>query len=286
MVRETGFGPLEIVLTRYAGTSSSGEPNITMRTARGSRVAPSAVQSGDELGGFGATGYGATDFGNGGVGIGGIAAENWTDTAQGAALLLAATPLGSSSGEVNMVILPGGNVGIGAFNSLPTIPDKLHVFGDVRVGTTGTNGCVKRFDGNGLVGTCVSDRRFKRDITPFGPLLSSVAALRPVHYFWRSADFPERQFGESRAYGLIAQEVEQILPDLVVTGDDGYKAVDYSKLPLLTIQAVKELTAKNDALTGRVTELERAVKETDALKSRIGELERLLTELLAASARR
>ena len=38
-----------------------------------------------------------------------------------------------------------------------------------------------------------------------------------------------------------------MLPELVVTGDDGFKAVDYSKLPLLTIQAVKELKAENDA---------------------------------------
>jgi hypothetical protein len=38
-------------------------------------------------------------------------------------------------------------------------------------------------------------------------------------------------------YGLIAQEVEPTLPELVVTNEDGYKAVDDSKLPLLTIEA-------------------------------------------------
>jgi hypothetical protein len=264
MVRETGAGPLEILLTRYAGASSSGEPNVMLQTARGSRLAPSAVQSGDELGGFAATGYGATDFGNGGVGIGGIAAENWTDTAQGAVLMLAATPLGSNEAEVNMVILPGGNVGIGVFNSFPTISDKLQVFGDIRVGTSGTNGCVKRFDGNFLVGSCASDRRFKKNITPFGPALDRLTGLQPVHYHWRAAEFPERHFGEAQAYGLIAQDVEQVLPELVATNSDGYKAVDYSKLPLLTLQAVKELKA-----------------ESDALKQRVAELERLLTDLVA-----
>ena len=60
-----------------------------------------------------------------------------------------------------------------------------------------------------------------------------------------------------------------MLPELVVTGDDGFKAVDYSKLPLLTIQAVKELNAENDAF-----------------KQRVSELERLVNELLAASSRR
>ena len=144
---------------------------------------------------------------------------------------------------------------------MPTITDKLQVFGDIRVGTTGTNGCLKKFDGNFLAGTCSSDRRFKKDITPFGHVLDQVTALQPVHYSWRAADFPERHFGDGRAYGLIAQEVEQTLPELVVTDADGYKAVDYSQLPLLTIQAVKDLKSENDALKQRVSELERLVNE-------------------------
>ena len=134
-----------------------------------------------------------------------------------------------------------------SFNDIPTITDKLQVFGDIRMGTTGTNGCLKNFAGTGLIGTCSSDRRFKKDITPFTPVLNQLTALQPVHYFWRAADFPQQHFGDSRAYGLIAQDVEAVLPELVVTGEDGFKAVDYTKLPLLTIQAVKELKAENDA---------------------------------------
>ncbi len=136
------------------------------------------------------------------------------------------------------------------------------------MGTTGTNGCIKGFGGAALAGTCSSDRRFKKDITPFDHLLDRVAALQPVHYFWRASEFPDRQFGDRRAYGLVAQDVEQVLPELVVTNDDGYKAVDYSALPLLTIQAVKELKSENDTL-----------------KQRIAELERQMSELLAASRR-
>jgi hypothetical protein len=267
MVKESGAGPLEIALTRYAGTSSSGEPNIVLRTARGTLAAPSALLAGDELGGWSAGGYGATDFGNGGVGMGGFAAENWTDTAQGAGLMIAATPLGSNEGEVNMVIMPGGNVGIGTFTDFPTIADKLQVFGDIRVGVTGTDGCVKNFAGTGIAGTCSSDRRYKKDITPFTPVLNKLTALQPVHYFWRSTDFPQHHFGDGRAYGLIAQDVEAVLPELVVTGDDGFKAVDYTKLPLLTIQAVKELQAENESLKQRLTELERLIVEMRATSS-------------------
>ena len=135
------------------------------------------------------------------------------------------------------------------------------MFGDVRLGTTGTNGCVKNFAGTGLIGTCSSDRRLKKDITPFGRMLDKVTALQPVHYFWRTSEFPDRHFGNTQNYGLIAQDVEQVLPELVATDSDGYKAVDYSKLPLLTIQAVKDLKSENDALKQRVSELERLVSE-------------------------
>ena len=261
MVRETGAGPLEIALTRYAGTSSSGEPNIVLRTARGTLAAPSALLAGDELGGWGAGGYGATDFGNVGVGMGGFAAENWTDTAQGAGLMIGVTPLGSNEGEINMMIMPDGNVGIGTFTDFPTITDKLQVFGDIRVGVTGTDGCIKNFDGTGIAGTCSSDRRFKKDITPFGRVLNRFAALQPVRYYWRAAEFPEQHFGDTQAYGLIAQDVEQVLPELVVTRPDGYKAVDYSELPMLTIQAVKELKAENDELKRRLADVERALAD-------------------------
>ena len=74
---------------------------------------------------------------------------------------------------------------------------------------------------------------------------------------------------------MIAQDVEQVLPELVVTNDDGFKAVDYSELPLLTIQAVRELKSK-------FTELN---TENDTLKQRLAELERLVTELLATMHR-
>jgi hypothetical protein len=175
-----------------------------------------------------------------------------------------------------MAIMPDGNVGIGTFNEIPTIADKLQVFGDIRVGTTGTNGCLRDFAGTGIAGTCSSDRRLKKQITPFGSVLNQVAALQPVHYFWRADEFPDRHFGDRQTYGLVAQDVEQVLPELVVTEADGFKAIDYAKLPLLAIQAVKELKAQVGDLK----------TENDGLKQRLGELERLVTEVLATTGRR
>ena len=247
---------------------------VALRSARGTRAAPTAVQLGDALGYFVTGGWDGTGFADAEAGVVGYAAENWTSTTRGAGLGFFTTPIGSPedpSDLPRMVILPSGEVGIGTpagGNGLPVVADKLQVVGDIRVGTTGTNGCLKNFAGTGIAGTCSSDRRFKKDITPFSPVLGKVTALQPVTYYWRAAEFPERHFGNERTYGLVAQDVEQVLPELVVTNEDGYKAVDYSALPLLTIQAVKDLKAENDALKARVAELERLVSDMLAASKR------------------
>ena len=75
-------------------------------------------------------------------------------TARGTALAFGSTPLGTKDLSVGMALLPSGNVLIDTLNGagVPTTADKLTVVGDVRVGTTGTNGCLKNFAGTGIVG--------------------------------------------------------------------------------------------------------------------------------------
>jgi hypothetical protein len=267
-----------VVSTTYTNGADVGS-FLVAQTARGTAAAPQAVQTGDFLGALLIGGYGTTGFREAAV-VGALAAENFTDTARGTALGFATTPLGGNDSVFGMALLPSGNVGIGtpddgSGSGVPTATDKLQVFGDVRVGTSGTNGCLKNFLGTGIAGTCSSDRRLKRDITPFRSALNQLTALQPVHFYWRAAEFPDRHFGEAQTYGLIAQDVERVFPELVVTGQDGFKAIDYSKLPLLTIQAVKELKAENDDLKA----------QNDALKARVTEIERLIKEVRSTSQR-
>jgi hypothetical protein len=218
---------------------------VTGRYAPGN-AGPQAVAAFRDLASFGGIGHDGTAYGAWPTGrIQVQSSEAWTPTAHGTRLQFSTGPNGTvNSSLLAMVIDHNQRVGIGEF--LPA--DLLDVDGDVRVGTTGANGCVKRADGNVLIGACSSDARFKREVTPFAPALEQVAALRPVHFFWRASLFPAKRFGETQAYGLVAQEVEAVLPDLVSTDADGFKTVDYAKLPLLAIQAIKELHARVDAL--------------------------------------
>lgn len=146
--------------------------------------------------------------------------------------------------------------------------DPLHVAGDIRIGV-GTTGCVKDADGTAIAGTCASDLRFKSDVQPFGRLLDRVARLRPVTFYWRAAEFPEKHFGAAQSYGLIAQEVEQVLPELVTEDATGYRAVNYSRLPLVTLQAVTDLAAEHEALKRDYGALKAA---QDALREQIDAL--------------
>lgn len=141
--------------------------------------------------------------------------------------------LGTISGVNGATVMT--DVGIGVTNPAR----RLDVNGIIRVGsTTGTIGCVEDRDGTVIAGICSSDLRFKKNVTPFGSVLGNFSNLRPVNYYWRTDEFVEERFGTKQSYGLIAQEVEELFPDLVVTDEKGFKAVNYSKLPLITIQAV------------------------------------------------
>lgn len=148
--------------------------------------------------------------------------------------------------------LNAGNVGIGVTS---TLTDKLQVLGDIRIGTTGTDGCLKRYDGTALAGTCSSDERFKKDIKPIENILNKVSKLRPVTFSMRSTDFPEYGFGDGTSYGLIAQEVEQIFPELVETDKFGYKMVKYGpELSMLSLAAIKELSGEINFLKEIITD--------------------------------
>ena len=155
-------------------------------------------------------------------------------TGSGTALELTADD--PNNNNKNFLINTQGNVGIGTQGPL----DKLHVIGDIRVGVFGTNGCLKNNNGGTIIGTCSSDVRFKRNLLPFGPTLQKLTRLQPKYFFWRTSEFPNKNFGSAREAGLIAQEVEQVLPELVSEDAEGFKQVDYSKLPLMLLQAVKE----------------------------------------------
>ena len=181
-----------------------------------------------------------------------------------------ATAIGANAFvEQNNTLVLGGIQGVNGATSMTDVgigvtnpARRLDVNGNIRVGgTTTTTGCVEDRDGTVIAGNCASDLRFKKDIKPFGNVLSNFAKLRPVNYFWRADEFAELRFGTRQSFGLIAQDVEKLFPELVSTDEKGFKAVNYSKLPLYTIQAVGELKSENDRLRAQLDRQQQQIEE-------------------------
>lgn len=95
--------------------------------------------------------------------------------------------------------------------------------------------------------TSASDARFKRDVRPISGAMDVARAVNPVTFGFKVDKFPDRRFPTERQAGVIAQELETTLPDLVTTDDLGYKGVAYERLGVYALAAVKELDADVDA---------------------------------------
>jgi len=80
----------------------------------------------------------------------------------------------------------------------------------------------------------------KTRISSISGALAKVRRLRGVTHLWRQDRFPDRGFPSGRQYGVIAQDVARVVPEVVRDGEDGYKSVSYNKLVPLLIEAIKE----------------------------------------------
>ena len=90
-----------------------------------------------------------------------------------------------------------------------------------------------------------SDERFKTNVTPILDSLDKIGEIKGYEYDWIES---EHHDNTGHDIGVIAQEIEKIAPEAVVTRDGGYKAVRYEKLIPILIQAIKELNKKIDSI--------------------------------------
>ena len=116
---------------------------------------------------------------------------------------------------------------------------------------------------NGVIQT--SDKRQKSSIKDMEYGLNTILKMRPVTYFWK--DKPER----GRKVGLIAQEVIDLIPEIVNIGDDKDKTMglNYAELTPILIKALQE----------QQEEIESFKKENKKLNNRLNEIEELLRKL-------
>ena len=123
-------------------------------------------------------------------------------------------------------------------------------------GTVTVKGQNFKFGTNNV--THSSDRRLKQNISTLSDALATVMKLRGTSYEWKSSG--------KKALGVIAQEVEAVLPELVHTDDKGMKSVAYTELIPVLLEAIKEQQLLIQKLTADVATGKASVKAlTEAL---------------------
>ena len=134
-------------------------------------------------------------------------------------------------------------------NSLTIVAGGLHVGSGITPTTVG-----KITATNDIVAFLSSDRRLKENIIPIPNALEKVMQINGVSFDWIPlTDEQEKTIHGNKGHdiGVIAQEIEAILPELVTTRDTGFKAVKYEKIVALLIEAIKELKAEINELKNK-----------------------------------
>jgi hypothetical protein len=155
-----------------------------------------------------------------------------------------------------VTILPNGNLGIGQ----ATPGQKLEV------------------NGSGLATSWLttSDRRFKRDIQSIPSALESLNKIEGVSYYWDQSVSKKKSFDNSLQFGFVAQELEEVYPNLVYTDAKGYKSVNYTGMIAVLVQATNEILL---LMAEENRELESKLSQRDAkFELLAGEVEKLRIE--------
>ena len=122
--------------------------------------------------------------------------------------------------------------------------------GSIAVGNINNSTTDGRIDAaNDVVAFSSSDIRLKDNIKTIDNALDKVNSIQGIEFDWIEKEKVHGNSGHD--VGVIAQEIEKVLPEVVTTRDSGYKAVKYEKIVPLLIEAIKELTNEVNKLKNK-----------------------------------
>jgi hypothetical protein len=193
------------------------------------------------------------------------------------------TAIGVEALQSNTTGIFNIGVGNGAGKNLTTGSNNIDIYdpgvageaNTIRIGSQGTQsatfiagifggptmkkGCDVMADSAGLLGCAKSSARYKRDIRDMGDASDKLMKLRPVIF-----QYKEDSEGTPQ-YGLIAEEVEKVYPELVIEGNDGRpETVEYQVLPAMLLNELPKEVRDNDRQTAQIAKLSRQIEEMKA----------------------
>ena len=154
----------------------------------------------------------------------------------------------ASTGSLTNAIAIGYNASVGTSNQI-VLGNSSHttctIFGIS--GATSAGGAAVLVNASGVLGTILSSKRFKENITDMGDESSRIMQLRPVNFSYKKDQTKEKQ------WGLIAEEVMEIMPELVVLDDQGEPyTVRYHDLPAILLNELKKLKEEVNDLKSKI----------------------------------
>jgi hypothetical protein len=188
-------------------------------------------------------------------------------TGAGNNYIKAGTGDGASFTTYNLKINSWWGIGFGDYQDLSTVKayldtrnGHLGLSGALGVGTTAsaTNGEIRAT--NNITAYYGSDRRLKTKIVNILDPITKLKKINGVTFDWTDEEIARRggideYFVRKHDVGVIAQEIEEVLPEIVATRLDGFKAVQYEKIVPLLIEAIKELSDQVDDMRKQIEEL-------------------------------
>ena len=202
---------------------------------------------------YGTTGAGGENQVNGSIGT--VSGNQGTHIWGYETLMLRATtdtdmPNINSTSGTGLTINSSSSTFYGTFNA-----QGISNFNNTTASTSPTTGSVIIDGGLGVAGDIhagadvtafsASDQRLKTNLQPIENSLDKVKSLTGYTFNWN--ELAENKPQDQREAGILAQDVEAVLPEVTTTRDDGYKAVRYEKMVPMLIEAIKELSDKVDA---------------------------------------
>jgi len=282
------------------GTDNTAVGYEAMKSLTGAISEPFAIANTA----VGSQALGANINGNGNTAIGAYAMQNTSgdfNTAVGWSALnnnggVRNTAVGSqalqgASGSANTAVgdAAGLNLAAGSNNIMignqGTSSDDLTIrIGDVQTSTyiagiSGVNvsgGAAVVVNANGQLGVASSSRRYKEDIQEMGDASKGLLRLRPVTFHYKKPDYDGSKPLE---YGLIAEEVAGVYPELVVRGADGQiDSVQYQKLPAMLLNELQKEHRNAEEQAHHIQQQDETIQK---LEARLAALEAKLVNATA-----
>ena len=145
------------------------------------------------------------------------------------------------------ILISGSGAGAG---SSMIATGSINISGSLGVGTAASGVVGAILATNDVVAFSTSDERLKENVELIGSAVEKVEAMNGVTFDW--VPMEGVHVHEGHDVGVIAQEIEKVLPELVVERNNGFKAVKYEKIVALLIETNKELLKRIEILESKI----------------------------------